>query len=243
MIDQLWPNGPLFKYAKGVSNPGIDSILLTYFAHCGSLKKNEREVDIGCGSGIISVILAWDNPSLLIDSIEIQVIAARLASENIALNNMGERVSIIEGDLRKHRELLNSGAYDFAISNPPYHPQGSGKITLDTSISNARMEENCTLADICQAAAYMTRYGGAFYLVHLPERIAEIFHCLRETNFEPKRLRFVQHNQSSPPNLVLIESRRGGKPPLKVEAPLILKKEGGDDTDELKLALHLTTDS
>jgi len=234
MIDELWPGGPRFKEESGVFRLGTDSVLLAHFAKTARIKKKVRAVDLGCGSGIISILLAWEDPALLVDGVEIQPRAARLASENAELCRLGGRIRIVEGDLRQYRELFRAGAYDLSVSNPPYYALGSGKQHADASIATARGDGLCTLADICSAAGYLTRWGGSFMLVHKPERLAEIFRELSGAGLEPKRLRFVQHRPSSPPSLVLIESRRGGKPSLHVEAPLVLTDGNGGDSDEAR---------
>ena len=234
MIQELWPGGPFFKEDAEGFRIGADSVLLSYFAKSSSLKKKNRAIDLGCGTGVISIILAWDNGKLHIDGVEIQPRAAELASENAESSGLSDRISIIEGDLRNHRTFFQAGAYDFAISNPPYYTQGSGRRASGKGLAAARDEELCTLYDVCSAARYLTRFGGAFFLVHKPERLAEVFRVLSGAGFEPKRIRFVQYKSTSPPNLVLIESRRGGKPPLSIESPLILISDDGSDTDEIR---------
>lgn len=234
MIRELWPGGPRFKEETGVQRIGADSILLADFTGRTGTGKSKRAADLGCGAGIISILLAWNDPGLHVDAIEIQPHAVKLASENAELSGLAGRITIIEGDLRRHRDFLQSGAYDITVSNPPYNPHGSGKRCVNTNKAAARDDELYPLDDLCNTAGYLTRWGGSFFLVHRPERLCAVFSSLTTHGLEPKRIRFVQHTPSSPPNLVLIESRRGGKPSLKVEAPLILANKDGRDSDEVK---------
>ena len=234
MIDELWPGGPQFKDEAGVFRLGTDSVLLAHFVKGSQLTRKKRAVDLGCGAGIISIIMAWDDPGLTIDGVEIQHRAASLAMDNAKLCGLAQRVNVVENDIRRHRELFSAGYYDLAVSNPPYYSCGSGMLSANAEIKNARAEELCTLDDICQAAGYLTRWGGSFVLVHKPERLAEIFRELAICGFEPKRMRFAHHKRTSPPSLVLIESRRGGKPSLKIEAPLILTNDDGSDSPEVR---------
>jgi len=234
MINEMWPGGPRFRDEAGVFRLGTDSVLLANFTNKSRIKKKKRAADLGCGSGIISILLAWEEPELRIDGIELQPHAARLARENTKLCGLDERITVIEGDLRNHREIFRAGAYDLVVSNPPYYASGSGKRSANTDLAAARGEEFCTLDDVCRAAGYLTRWGGSFMLVHKPQRLTEIFRILSDSGFEPKRLRFVQHKNASPPSLALIESRRGGNPSLTVEAPLILANDDGGDSEEVK---------
>lgn len=233
--DELWPGGPVFIRDGDAFRLGTDSVLLSSFA---SYRYAKRACDLGCGSGIISVLLAWNSPSLTADSVELHEGWVALARENVKLNRLDDRIRVIGGDLRCHREFLEAGAYDLVVSNPPYYAEGRGKSSEINGRASAREERTCTLSDVCAAASYLTRWGGLFALVHKPERLIEVICALRENGLEPKRLRFVQHKTEAAPNLILIESRRGGKPSLKIEAPLILADENGNDTEEIKRIYH-----
>ena len=233
--DEMWPGGPLFIRDDKSFRPGTDSVLLAAFAAGGQAV---RVCDLGCGTGIISILLAWNDTLLSVDGVEIQTDWAVLARANATLCRLGNRITIIDGDLRRHRDFLKAGAYDLVVSNPPYYASGSGKSSNRISRADAREERECTIADIAATAAYLTRWGGRFALVHKPERLAEVICTLSKSGLEPKRLRFVQYRADSAPNLVLIESRRGGNPSLTVEPPLILTDANGHDTDEIKKIYH-----
>lgn len=233
--DELWPGGPMFIRDNEAFRLGTDSVLLSSFAGTGRMK---RACDLGCGTGIISVLLAWNDPALTMDGIELQPEWADIARENAALCGLGGRITITNGDLRHHRDFLEAGAYDLVVSNPPYYAEGRGKSSDKGSIATAREERTCTIGDVCAAASYLTRWGGRFALVHKPERLADIICALRENGLEPKRLRFVHYKAAAAPSLVLIESRRGGNPSVTIEPPLIMTDENGNDSEEIKRIYH-----
>ena len=79
----------------------------------------------------------------------------------------------------------------------------------------------------------MLKFGGRFYMVHRPHRLADIFCALRKNNLEPKRIRFVHPFADKEPNMVLIESSKCAKPMLKVLPPLYIYKESGVYTKEV----------
>ena len=234
-IDELWPGGPKFIQSQNGFRLGTDSVLLANFAGTSGVK---YACDLGSGSGVISVIIAWNNPSIIIDGVEIQEESAGLSRKNIELCGLSGRVNIMCGDLRRHRSFLKAGFYDLVVSNPPYFPSGSGKPAQAENIATARDERMCTLSDICQAASYLTKWGGKFAMVHRPERLAEVICAMSGAGLEPKRLRFVQHRPGTAPNLFLIEGRRGGKPALTIEPPLILTNEDGSDSEEVIKIYH-----
>ena len=91
----------------------------------------------------------------------------------------------------------------------------------------------CTLTDVITAGAKSLKPGGRFYMVHRPFRLPEIFHVLGSKGLEPKRMQMVHPYIDKEPNMVLIEARRGGRPRMKVEKPLIVYKEKNSYSKEL----------
>ena len=108
------------------------------------------------------------------------------------------------------------------MSNPPYYPAQSGYHSPDPARAAARTELYCTLEELCRSAARLLRTGGRFCVVHKPERLAELFSALQRSGLEPKRLKMVQARADAAPSLVLVESRKGVRPGLQVEAPVLL---------------------
>ena len=234
-FDTLWPGGPRFLRSGDGYPLSTDSVLLAHFA--ASLRAGSI-FDLGCGAGVLTVLLQLSHPAATLGGIEINADAAALCRANLAENGM-DSGGVLCGDLREHRTLLTAGAFDLVVSNPPYFPAGSGCSPPDPARAEAREERTCTLDDVCAAAGYLCRWGGAFALVHRPERLAEVFAALTAHGLEPKRLRLVQHRAEAAPNLALIEARRGGKPGLSVEAPLLLTGPDGGDSDEVREIYHM----
>lgn len=228
-FDELWQGGPGFFQEEGVFKLGSDSVFLSYFVN---LKRVGTVFDIGCGAGVIPVLLLERQKELKIDAVEISEDAVRLAHRNFEHN--GADVRLIHGDIRYYRELIEPGYYDLVISNPPYFPVNSGKASGTENIARARDERMCSLEDVVSAAAYAARWGGRFAVVYRPERLSRLFCAMTEYGIEPKRLRMVQNRPDSAPSLVLVEGRRGGKPGLDIEPPLILLDPKGDESMEVK---------
>jgi tRNA1(Val) A37 N6-methylase TrmN6 len=235
MYDTLWPGGPRFLRSGDGFKLSTDSVLLAHFA---APLRADAVVDLGCGAGVLTVLLGLMRPRARLDGVELNAAAAALCRRNLAENGLPDG-GILTGDLREHRALLPAGAYDLVVSNPPYFAADSGYTAPDPARAAARDERTCTLEDVCAAAAYLCRWGGAFALVHRPERLADAFCTLRAHGLEPKRLRLVQHRFDRAPNLALIEARRGGKPGLSVCAPLLLTAPDGGDSEELREIYHM----
>lgn len=232
-FDYLWENGPLVAKTEGF-RLSTDSVLLGNFANINGLKCG---IDLGCASGIISVLLLARSTKLHMTGIELNKTEADNARLNMIQNGFEERSKIICGDIRNYKEL-KSGYYDLVISNPPYFAVGSGPVSPDADRARQRGEENCTLEDIISASEYLCKFGGRVVLVHKPERLSELMCAMTRHQIEPKRLRCVAKNVNSPASLVLIEGRRGGSPGLKIESTLYLQNEDGSDSQEIKTIYH-----
>jgi tRNA1(Val) A37 N6-methylase TrmN6 len=229
-METLWDGGPVLQQAPGVFPMGTDSVLLASFAHPGH---SARVLDLGTGSGILPILLLYERPGLTAAAVELEENACHLAAYNFAANHLGSRIELISGDLRHYRELLPAGGFDLTVSNPPYFGSGRGPEAA-YGLHNARGDGTCTLEDLCQAAAWATRWGGSFCLVFRPERMSELFYALRDSGFEPKRLRPVHHAPGDPVNLLLLEARRGGKPGLSWEKDLYLRTHTGQESPEIR---------
>ena len=228
--ESLRPGGYRFFYDDALFRPGTDSFLLSSLPR---LKPGLRVCDLGSGTGLLGLLLLQREPSLTVTGVEIQRAAVRLAEKAAGENGLTERLTTIQGDLRDIRTLLGSGAFDLAVCNPPYYAPSSGGIAPEEARRTARSEVSCTLEDVCRAASYLLRWGGAFCLVHKPERLTDLLCTLRASGLESKRLRLVCKTAESAPSLVLAEARRGGKPGLTIEAPLILQNPDGTPTPEV----------
>ena len=233
-FNELWQGGPVFAQAEHFKL-GTDSVLLAAFANAASAR---RGIDLGCASGVVALLLLSGNERLCMTGLEIVPEAAELARANMEKNSLSTRAEIICGDIRRHRELFRSGEFDLVVSNPPYFPLGSGRLSPDKERAAARGETDCTLSDICAAAAFLCRTGGRVCFVHKPERLSELFCAMSASGIEPKRLRLVCYTQNSAPNLVLVEGRRGGNPGLKIESALVLRNPDGTETDEILKIYH-----
>ena len=227
--EELKPGGFRFVWEDKLFRPGTDTFLLSSLPH---LKPNLRVCDLGCGTGLLGILLLQREPGLFVTGLEIQTEAAALAERAVQENGLQERFIIRLEDLRK--TSLPAGSFDLAVCNPPYYPPQNGYTAQSAARRTARSETSCTLADICRTAARLLRWGGAFCLVHKPERLADAFCTLRENGLEAKRLRFVTQTPEAAPALLLLEARRGGKPGLTVEPSLFLQTAEGKPSSELE---------
>ncbi|MBR4211942.1 MAG: methyltransferase [Oscillibacter sp.] len=225
--EALRPDGYRFVWEDGLFRPGTDSFVLSSLPR---LKRGLRVCDLGSGTGLLGLLLLQREPSLTVAGLEQSPEAVALAERCAEINGLSGRLQSYRMDLRDAPARFSTGAFDLIVSNPPYYcgvaPSGDARRA-------ARHESACTLPELVRAAAYLLRWGGAFCLVHKPERLADVLCCLREGRCEAKRLRLVHETADAPPALILVEGRRGGKPGLTIERPLVLRRPDGTPTPEL----------
>ena len=227
--ERLWPDGPRYLYDEQCFPPSTDSFLLGGFANP---RRGEKVCDLGAGAGLLGLLLLAREPSLQVTGIERDAHACAMLARNAAENRLP--LTALCADLRQ-RETLPAGAFQLAVSNPPYFAPHTGAVA-EGARGDARAELTATLEDIFAAAERMLQWGGRFCLVYRPERLAALLTAAVTHGLEPKRLRMVQHTASSAPSLVLLECRRGGKPGLSVEPPLLLRLEDGGESPDVRRA-------
>jgi tRNA1(Val) A37 N6-methylase TrmN6 len=230
----LWSGGPVFCASRHFPL-STDSILLADFAR---VRKGEHGIDLGCGAGILTLLLSTRQDGLSMTGLELLPEAAALCARNLAANGLSDRSGVLTGDIRLVRAYFRPGSFDFAVSNPPYFPSGRGALSPDGERARARSESACTLDELCQAVKYLCRSGGRFFIVHRAERLSELFCAMSANAIEPKRLRLVSHRGSAVPSLALVEGRRDGRPGLTLEPELLLRDADGCESAECRRIYH-----
>ena len=221
-------NGFCLNIAPGTFPLSTDSILLADFV---KLPKQAKVLDLGAGCGTLGLLLCAKDAGCSVTGIELNEAAHAAALENIACNGLEARLFNICDDLRIIPQRFPSGSYTCCVSNPPYYTGGPASKTAP----QARRDDNCTVRELFSAVAWAIRYGGDFYLVHKPERLAEIGACASEVGLEPKRLRLVCKTPESPPWLFLLEGKKFAKPFLQIEPTLFVRSGAGMTADAAQI--------
>lgn len=214
------PNG--YKFST-------DSVLLANF---GRAKQSDVYVDLCSGSGVVAILFSCKNNIKQGYCVEIQEKLADMCTRSICYNDLQDRLSVLNIDLKDSLKCVKEESVDVVTVNPPYNT--NGVMSDIDEIAMATHEVKITWQEIAQVSSKILKYGGKLFLVHRADRLIDVVDSLRHYKIEPKVLRVVYPKIGKEPNLILIEAKKGAKPGLKIMQPLVLNTEDGQETEELK---------
>lgn len=211
---------------------GIDSILLSDFAK--DIKSGAEVVDLGTGTAIIPLLLTAKTAAGHILGIEIQKNVAEMADRSVRMNNLSDKIEIINENIKSLSSRILQNKYDAIVTNPPYMKNNTGLQNENIEKLISRHEIECTIEDIANVANILLKDKGEIYMVHRPDRLMDIVVAFRKNKLEIKKLRLVFPKKNKGANLILIKAVKNARPFLKIEEPLYVYEENGDYTEEIK---------
>ncbi len=201
-----------------------DAVLLANFVRG---VKGKKVADIGCGSGIISILVAAKQQPKEVVGVEIQPAVADMAARSVELNGLSDVVKVVLADAKDWASGVE-GRYDAVVVNPPYRKAGSGPLQSTETLAVSRHEISLTLEDVFVVAKKALKYGGSLYLVHQTERLAEAFALGSKHGIEGKELCPVCPREGETPNVFLARFVKGGKTGLKWLKPIVVFDADGN---------------
>ncbi len=213
-------------------NFSLDSVLLPNFV---TINKNVKNIlDIGTGNAPIPIILTTLTEAK-IKAIEIQEDVFELAKESIKINNLENRIELINDDINEYYKQIKTDSFDLITCNPPFFKvEQNSKLNKTDYKTIARHEITLNLEQICKISKKILKNNATLALVHRPDRLVDIIQAMKNNNIEPKRIQFVHPKQNTEANTVLIEGIKNGKPGLKILNPLYVHEDNGEYTEEVK---------
>ena len=198
---------------------GTDSVLLANYVRAGG---GSRIVELCSGLGAVSILLSAKTRAARITGIEIQAPLVEVANRSAALNHIEDRVKFLSGDIRAITNIMNAGAADAVVVNPPYLKRESGAGAKDGGAEMARRETHCELADVTRAAGWLLGIGGLFYVVYRPDRLVDLFCAMRGAGIEPKEIQPAGASFGKPPSIVLVRGKKGASAGLKYMSQMMI---------------------
>lgn len=213
-------------------NFSLDSVLLPNFATINANVKNI--LDIGCGNAPIPLILSTKTTANIM-GVEIQKEVYDLARKSIKINNLEDRINVINSDINDIYNDFETESFDIITCNPPFF-----KVNEQSNFNKsdyktiARHEVKLNLEQIFKISKKILKNNGNIVMVHRPERLLDIILTMKKYNIEPKRIQFVYPKMNMDANILLIEGKKNGNPGLKIEPPIYTHYENGEYTEQIK---------
>ncbi|MBI5189830.1 MAG: tRNA1(Val) (adenine(37)-N6)-methyltransferase [Nitrospirae bacterium] len=209
----------------------LDALLLADFPEVRTVS---RILELGAGSGVVSLLLAKRYPKAKVVGVEIQDGLFGRAVRNAEVNGLSGRVEFMHIDLKELPKTLPPEGFDLVVMNPPFRKPGTGKISPGDERAIARHEMTAGLDDMLKSASAMLRNRGRLCIVYNPTRLAELFHLMRENALEPKRLRTIHSTVADEASMALIEAVKCGASGMKVLPPLFVYESHKVYTAEMR---------
>lgn len=213
-------------------NFSLDSVLLPNFIKIN--KGVTKILDLGTGNAPIPMILSTMTDAHIY-GVEIQKEIYDMAIESVKMNNLEDKITIINDNMKNLDKYFEPGSFEIIVSNPPYfklEEQSNTNMSIQKAI--ARHEIEITLEELVKIAKKYLNNNGVFALVHRTDRLIEIIEEFRKNNIEPKRIQLIYPKDNTESNMVLIEGRKNGRVGLKILPPIIAHKENGEYSDIVK---------
>lgn len=146
-------------------------------------------LDIGTGTGLLTLMMAQQHPTALIDAIETDPDAAEQARENVTNSPWNKNIRVIHGDVNK---FSFDKKYDCIISNPPFYENDLRGENIKKNI--AHHNEGLLLADLLSIIKKSLQAQGFFYLLLPIKRQEEIKNLFRKNELSIHKLVFVRQS-------------------------------------------------
>jgi tRNA1Val (adenine37-N6)-methyltransferase len=223
----------------------IDAILAAHF--CPPAQR-ARVLDLGAGSGVISLIVQYRYGRNIeqIIGLEIQPQLVQLAETNFRLNGYQDKCRCLEGNVCHIDQILPPDSFDQVICNPPFYQSGSGRQSEDEESRLARHQISATLAQFVTAAAFVVKNGGTAVLIYPAEQLAELANQLAVARLEMKRVQFIYNYPgagNSTAQRVLVKCLKNGGRGVQVLPPFyVYTKKNGAYSDEMQQLYQVNDD-
>lgn len=159
-------------------------------------------LDIGTGTGLLSLMVAQQNAAAAIDAVEIDVAAAQQAMDNITATAWQNNIRIIQGDVTTLPAPMRK-EYDFIFSNPPFY---ENDLTSPDEIKNkAHHDAGLLLDELLAVISTVLAPAGYFYLLLPYKRMTELEAYLRKYHLKMLHTTFVRATAVHPYSRIFVE--------------------------------------
>lgn len=218
--------GDLFVYQKRRGYRfSLDAYLLAAFV---DERPGMSVLEVGSGSGVIGIILAALKGQR-VTAVEVQPEMVEMSRRSVRYNGLEGRIEIVEKNIGDYE----AGPFDVVVSNPPYRPLETGRVSAGSSRAVARHELLLDLETLVARAARMLGHGGRLYLIYPVWRLVDLLATLRAHAIEPKSVCIIYSNRHAPGQLCMVCGVRNGGCELKMDPPFLIYGADGRYSPEM----------
>jgi tRNA1(Val) A37 N6-methylase TrmN6 len=167
-----------------------------------------RALDLGCGIGSVLLMNAWRLPRAALVGIEAQDVSHDLATRSIAYNGVGDRVSVVHGDLREAATPEMVGVFDLVTGTPPYFSDENQSRSERVQCGPCRFEDRGGVEQYALAASRVLKPGGRFVVVHAAWAEARVLAAIDASGLSATAVLSVVPREGRGPLLIVAEAVR-----------------------------------
>lgn len=194
-------------------------------------------LDVGCGAGAAMLCLAARVPHSRVVGLEMQRDLVRLAGDNVILNRLEARASVMIGDLLHPPPRLSPGAFDHVMANPPYNPRGHANSAATSAKSAATIEGDADLAAWIRFSLAMVRAKGSVTFIYRADRIDALLGQIAGRAGEVVVFP-LWAGRGKPASRILVRVRSQVSAPARLAPGLVLHEPDGSLTAEAEAILR-----
>ena len=224
-IDDLQLDGLKIIQDKNGYGFTSDSVLLANFVKA---KHNDVCVEIGTGSGVVSILVNYKEKPKKIYAFEIQKSVSKLALKNVKLNKMDEKIEIFAEKVQNWNKFLDFGSIDVVFCNPPYFKFDKNVCGNNNVKIISRFDKYLSLKQLFKCSSGMLKSGGKMFFVYSSSRLDSCIAQMKKYNLSPKKIYFVHPNNSKNSTVFLCEAIKDGGDEMIIMPPLFTNSLDGD---------------
>jgi tRNA1(Val) A37 N6-methylase TrmN6 len=227
-IDSIWDSSLKIQQSRSGYRFALDAVLLAHFLR---IETNEIALEIGCGNGVIPILLSRLKKYRRIVAVEIQSELAELALANVERNH-AEEIEIINVDAMQLQDRLSANSFDLIYSNPPYRKLGTGKLNPSPEKAIARHEIHLKLKDLISVADYFLKPDGRLSVILPTFRENDWMQLLLQQKYFLIERQYVHSFRDEPATFVLVTASKNSKALNEME-PLVIYERPGEYTTRM----------
>lgn len=201
-------------------------------------------LDAGAGVGTAGLCVARRCPNARIVLVEREADLVQLARENIARNDLADRVLVVQADIRNARASdlavcgLTEGRFDQVITNPPYHAEGAGTRAAHGLKASAHAMPEAALDDWFRFLARMAKPGGEMLVIHKTDALPDLL-AAAKGRFGALSVTPLHSRADAPASRVLLHGVKGSRAPFGMQPGYVVHGRDGRFTAGAEAVLRL----